>query len=68
MKQQARQDYKQHGAFSLSDNEPRLLVLDAFSAHKKKKDDGEQRAQEDFIVELKRLNTTVSMVPPGATG
>jgi hypothetical protein len=44
MKQWARQDYKWHGAFSSSDNKPRLLVFDAFLAHKKKKDDGEQRA------------------------
>jgi hypothetical protein len=68
LKQWARQDYKWGSAFSPSDNEPRFLVLDAFSAHKKKKDDGEKQAEEDFVGELKKLNTTISMVPPGATG
>jgi hypothetical protein len=66
LKQWARQQYKWHGAFSPSDNEPRLLVLDAFSAHKKSTN--EIQAQEDFVAELKKLNTTVSMVPSGGTG
>ena len=35
LKQWARQQYKWGSAFSPSDNEPRLLVLDAFSTHKK---------------------------------
>jgi hypothetical protein len=45
-----------------------LLVLNTFSAHKKKKDDGEKQAKEDFVAELKKLNTTISIVPSRATG
>jgi hypothetical protein len=45
-----------------------LLVFDAFLAHKKKKDNREKQAKEDFVVELKKLNITISMVPSGATG
>ena len=66
LKQQARQEYKWGSVYSLSDREPRLLVIDAFAAHKKTTD--EKRAQDDFISELKKLNTTVSIVPPGGTG
>jgi hypothetical protein len=68
LKQWARQQYKWGSAYSPSDKEPRLLVLDAFAAHKKKKTDQETSGEESFVEELKKLNTTVSMVPPGATG
>ena len=37
LKQWARQQYKWGSAFSPSDNEPRLLALDAFSAHKSRR-------------------------------
>lgn len=66
LKQWARQQYKWGSAYSPSDREPRLLVIDAFAAHKKTVD--EKKAQDDFIAELKKLNTTVSMVPAGGTG
>jgi hypothetical protein len=66
LKQWARQQYKWHGVFSPSDKEPRLLVLDVFTAHKKSAD--KVKAQEDFIAELKKLNCTILMVPPGVTG
>jgi hypothetical protein len=66
LKQWARQQYKWNGAYSPLDNEPRLLVRDAFSAYKKSADD--IKAQDDFVAKLKKLNTTVSMVPPGGTG
>lgn len=74
MKQWARQEYKWGSVYSPSLHEPRLLVLDAFAAHKKKKEPetaaevAEAEAQDDFHTELKKLNTTVSMVPPGGTG
>jgi hypothetical protein len=66
LKQWARQEYKWGSAFSPSDNEPRLLVLDVFSAHKSSADD--TKARDDFVAELKKLNTTVSMVPSGTVG
>jgi hypothetical protein len=66
LKQWARQQYKWYSAFLPSDNEPRLLVLNAFSAYKKSTN--EIQAQEDFVVELKKLNTTVLMVSSGGTG
>lgn len=50
LKQWARQQYKWYGPYSPSDNEPRLLVLDAFAAHKKNTD--KKKAQDDFIAEL----------------
>ncbi|TVY14491.1 hypothetical protein LARI1_G009129 [Lachnellula arida] len=39
LKHWAREEYKWGSAFSPSDNKPRLLVLDAFSAHKKEADE-----------------------------
>jgi hypothetical protein len=66
LKQWPRQQFKWGSPYSPSDKEPRLLVIDAFPAHKKMTD--ERKAQDDFIAELKKLNTTVSMVPAGATG
>ena len=66
LKHQAREEYKWHGAYSPLEREPRLLVLDAFLAHKKSAD--EVKAQDDFVAELKKINTTISMVPPGGTG
>jgi hypothetical protein len=69
LKQWARQQYKWGSAFSPSENEPRLLTLDAFGAHKKKKPtEAEKRANDDFVSELKELNTSISMVPAGGTG
>ena len=67
LKQQARQQYKWGSAYSPSEKEPRLLVLDSFAAHKKRTNQ-EKRDKEDFIGELKKLNCTISIVPPGATG
>jgi hypothetical protein len=66
LKQWARQQYKWGSAFSPSEKEPRLLVIDAFAAHKKSVD--EKKSQNDFIAELKKLNTTISMVPARGTG
>jgi hypothetical protein len=66
LKQWARQEYKWGGVYSPSDNKPRFLALDAFSAHKQTSD--ETKAQEDFVAELKKLNCTISMIPPGGTG
>jgi hypothetical protein len=66
LKQWALQQFKWGSPYSPSDKEPRLLVIDAFPAHKKNTD--QKKAQDDFIAELKKLNTTVSMVPAGATG
>ena len=66
LKQWACQQYKWYSTFLPSDNEPRLLVLNAFSVYKKSAD--KVRSQGDFIAELKKLNTTVSIVPPGGTG
>jgi hypothetical protein len=66
LKNWARQQYKWGSAFSPSDNEPRLLTLDAFGAHKKTVQ--EDKAQEDFVAELKKLNITISMIPEGGTG
>jgi hypothetical protein len=66
LKQWARQEYKWGGVYSPSDNEPRFLALDAFSAHKQTSD--ETKAQEDFVAELKKLNCTISMIPSGGTG
>ena len=68
LKQWARQQYKWGSAYSPSDNEPRLLTLDAFGAHKKKKTAQEIKTEKDFITELKKLNCIISMIPPGATG
>ena len=66
LKHWAREEYKWHGAYSPLEREPRLLVLDAFLAHKKSAD--EVKAQDDFVAELKKINTTISMVPPSGTG
>ena len=66
LKQWARQEYKWGSAYSPLDNEPRLLSIDAFAAHKKTVD--EVKAQDDFITELKKLNTTVLMILAGGTG
>jgi hypothetical protein len=71
LKMWARQQYKWGSEFLLSDNEPRLLVLDAFGAHKKKKGtatEEEKQDDDDFVAELKKLNVTVSMIPGGGTG
>ena len=68
LKQQARQQYKQGSPYSPSEAEPRLLVLNAFTAHKKKKTAEKKAEEEDFVTELKKLNCTISIVPPGATG
>jgi hypothetical protein len=66
LKQWARQEYKWGLVYSPLDYKPRLLSIDAFVAHKKTV--SEKRAQDDFISELKKLNTTVSMILAGATG
>ena len=65
LKQWARQQYKWYGPFSPSNNESRLLALEAFAAHKKNID--ELKAQEDFVAELKKLNCTISMASAGPT-
>lgn len=66
LKQWARQRYKWGSAYSPSDNQPGLLAIDAFVAHKKNK--AEPEAEDDFIAELKKLDTTVSMIPACGTG
>ena len=53
--------------FSPSGNKPRFLVLNTFSVYKKKKDDGEKQAEEDFVIKLKKLNIMISIVPPDVT-
>jgi hypothetical protein len=69
LKQWARQQYKWGSAYSSSDNEPCLLVLDAFGAYKKKKPtEEEKQANDNFVAELKKLNVTISMIPGGGTG
>ena len=60
LKQQAYQQYKQSSVYSPSNKEPRLLVIDTFAAHKKTIN--KKKAQDDFVAELKKLNTTISMV------
>ena len=67
LKQWARQQYKWGSPFSPSDQEPRLLAIDAFAAHKKKTAQ-EKKDEDDFVTELKSLNTTISMIPAGGTG
>jgi len=66
LKQWARQQFKWGSPFSPADNEPRLLSMDVFAAHKKSTD--EIKAQDDFVSELHNMNTTTSLIPPGGTG
>ena len=64
--QWAKSQFKWGSAYSPSEQEPRLLTMDAFRAHKKKVDSN--KAKEDFYTELAKLNTTVSIIPAGCTG
>jgi hypothetical protein len=63
--------YKWGTPLPVSDNEPRLLVLDAFAPHKakaKNANDKIEAALKDQIKEqLKKLNSTVSIIPGGTT-
>jgi hypothetical protein len=66
LKQWVHQEYKWGSVYSLLDNEPRLLTLNAFLVYKKSSK--ELKVQEDFVLELKKLNYTISIVLAGGIG
>ena len=61
----AKQEFKWESQYTVHDQEPRLLTMDAFRAHKKSVDN--ESAKEDFHSALAKLNTTVSIIPAGCT-
>ncbi|KAL5325554.1 hypothetical protein ACEPPN_006681 [Leptodophora sp. 'Broadleaf-Isolate-01'] len=77
-----RQDYSHASEYPLSDQEPRLLVLDAFAPHKhsgKKVSTNEsakakakrleaERLNQQIRDEFLKLNVTLSLIPGGCTG
>jgi hypothetical protein len=58
--------FKWRTPFSLSDIEPRLLVLDAFEPYKKSKKQ-EEKEVDSLVDKFKKLNTTISVIPKGCT-
>jgi hypothetical protein len=66
LKQWVKNQFKWGTPFSPSDMEPRLLVFDSFEPHKKSKKQ-EEKEVNGLVDELKKLNTTISIIPGGCT-